>query len=152
MLYIHDFIWVVAYFEKIKKKIKKDNLCNFLVRTLQCKNKWNFFFLSTKNWKNHPQKLLRKTQIQFFFLTASTAQMAQTEEFMFQNVAYRPTVHRTGLKPISNSKKIYYSMLILAFPLILYHCITYVCSTLYYKAVLLQIIIAIAHDILTGAV
>ena len=24
------------------------------------------------------------------------AQMAQTEEFMFQNVAYRPTVYRTG--------------------------------------------------------
>ena len=32
----------------------------------------------------------------FFPLTASTAQMAQTEEFMFQNVAYRPTVYRTG--------------------------------------------------------
>ena len=24
--------------------------------------------------------------------------MAQTEEFMFQNVAYRPTVYRTGLR------------------------------------------------------
>ena len=32
-------------------------------------------------------------------LTASTAQMAQTEEFMFQNVAYRPTVYRTGSFP-----------------------------------------------------
>ena len=32
-----------------------------------------------------------------FFLTASTAQMALTEEFMFQNVAYRPTVYRTGI-------------------------------------------------------
>ena len=31
-----------------------------------------------------------------FFLTASSVQMAQTEEFMFQNVAYRPTVYRTG--------------------------------------------------------
>jgi hypothetical protein len=55
--------------------------------------------LPTKSWKNHPQKLLRKTQIHFFFLTASTAQMAQTEEFMFQNVAYRPTVYRTGNSP-----------------------------------------------------
>ena len=55
------------------------------------------FFLPTKGWKNHPQKLLRKTQIHFFPLTASTAQMAQTEEFMFQNVAYWPTVYRTGI-------------------------------------------------------
>ena len=51
---------------------------------------------ATKSWKNHPQKLLRKTQIHFFFLTASSAQTTQTEEFMFQNVAYRPTVYRTG--------------------------------------------------------
>ena len=57
------------------------------------------FVLTTKSWKNHPQKLLRKTQIHFFSLTASTAQMAQTEEFMFQNVAYRPTVYRTGAVP-----------------------------------------------------
>ena len=50
------------------------------------------FFLPTKSWKNHPQKLLRKTQIQPW-----AAQTAQTEEFMFQNVAYRPTVYRTGI-------------------------------------------------------
>ena len=53
--------------------------------------------LPSKSWKNHPQKLVRKTQIHFFPLTASTAQMAQKEEFMFQNVAFRPTVYRTGL-------------------------------------------------------
>ena len=57
-------------------------------------------FLPTKSWKNHPQKLLRKTQIHFFFLTASSAQMAQTEEVMFQNVVYRPTVYRTGLETL----------------------------------------------------
>ena len=51
---------------------------------------------ATKSWKNHRQKLLKKTQIHFFSLTDSTAQMAQTEEFMFQNVANRPTVYRTG--------------------------------------------------------
>ena len=45
----------------------------------------------TKSWKNHPQKLLRIPQIHFFFLTALTDQTAQTEEFMFQNVAYWPT-------------------------------------------------------------
>ena len=35
---------------------------------------------------------------QFFFSprVAQTAQMAQTEEFMFKNVAYRATVYRTG--------------------------------------------------------
>ena len=48
------------------------------------------FFLPTKSWKNQPEKLLRIPQIHFFFLTA------QTEEFMFQNVAYWPTVYRTG--------------------------------------------------------
>ena len=56
------------------------------------------FVLPSKSWKNHPQKLLSIPQIHFFPLTASTAQMAQTEEFMFQNVTYRPTVYRTGGK------------------------------------------------------
>ena len=96
-------IWVVAYlkfiifFPSIKKKKFDFILCNFLVRTLQCFQKKFKIFLLTKSWKNHPQKLLRKTQIHFFFLTASSAQMAQTEEFMFQNLAYRPTVYRTGV-------------------------------------------------------
>ena len=55
------------------------------------------FFLPSKSWKNHPQKLLRIPQIHFFSLTASTA---QTEEIMFQNVAYWPTVYRTGIWPL----------------------------------------------------
>ena len=54
------------------------------------------FFLQTKSWRNHPLKLLRKTQIHSFFLTAWATQTAQKEEFMFQNVGYRPTVYRTG--------------------------------------------------------
>ena len=33
----------------------------------------------------------------FFFLGPWAAQMAQTEEFMFWNVAYRPTVYKTGV-------------------------------------------------------
>ena len=53
--------------------------------------------LLTKSWKNNPEKLLRKTQIHFFFLTAWAAQTTPTEEFMFQNMAYRPTVYRTGM-------------------------------------------------------
>ena len=43
--------------------------------------------------------MLRIPQIHFFFLTALTAQTATTEEFMFQNVAYWPTVYRTGISP-----------------------------------------------------
>ena len=54
-----------------------------------------FFYTS---WKSHPQKLLRIPQIHFFSPTASTAQMAQTEEIMFQNVAYWLTVYRTGVR------------------------------------------------------
>ena len=41
--------------------------------------------------KKKPQKLLRIPQIQFFSLLLWAAQTAQTEEFMFQIVAYRPT-------------------------------------------------------------
>ena len=60
--------------------------------------------MTTKSWKNHPKKLLRIPQIHFFSLAASTAQMAQTEEFMFQNVAYWPTVYRTGPEGIKMAK------------------------------------------------
>ena len=44
---------------------------------------------------NHPQKVAQKYSICFALLLWA-AQMAQTEEFMFQNVAYRPTVYRNG--------------------------------------------------------
>ena len=81
----------------MKKKINFI-LCNFLVQTLQLfQKKIQFFFFADKKLKKPPSKVAqKKTQIHFFFLTASSAQMAQTEEFMFQNVAYRPTVYRTG--------------------------------------------------------
>ena len=49
-----------------------------------------------KKLKKPPSKLAQKNSNPLFFLTASSAQMAQTEEFMFQNLAYRPTVYRTG--------------------------------------------------------
>ena len=39
--------------------------------------------------------LLRKTQVHFFFFLPWAAKMTQTEEFMFQNVAYRPTEYKT---------------------------------------------------------
>ena len=45
--------------------------------------------------KNHLQNLLRNTR-PLFCLTARAAQTAQTEEFMFQYVAYRQNVYKTG--------------------------------------------------------
>ena len=43
-----------------------------------------------------PSKVAQKNSNPLFSLTAWAAQMAQTEEFMFQNMAYRTTVYRTG--------------------------------------------------------
>ena len=54
-------------------------------------------FFALKKLKKTPSKVAQKNSNPLFFLTASTAQMAQSEEFMFQNVAYRPTVYRTGV-------------------------------------------------------
>ena len=34
--------------------------------------------------------------LKIFSLLTLAAQTAQTEEFMFQNVAFRPTVYKTG--------------------------------------------------------
>ena len=43
-----------------------------------------------------PSKVAQTNSNPLFFLTAWAAQMAQTEEFMFQNMAHRTTVYRTG--------------------------------------------------------
>ena len=54
--------------------------------------------MPSKSWKNHLKKLLTLAEIlsfQKFFITAQTAKMA---DFMFQNMAYRATVYRTGGK------------------------------------------------------
>ena len=53
-----------------------------------------------KKEKKTPTKVAQKYSNPLFFLTASTAQMAKTEEFMFQNVAYIPTVYKTGVNTI----------------------------------------------------
>ena len=39
-------------------------------------------------------------------LPGQTTKTALTEEFMFQNVAYRPTVYITGVSTVSISKKL----------------------------------------------
>ena len=74
-------------------------LCNFLVGTLQCFRKKFNFFCPQKVEKTTLKSCSEKLK-STFFLTASSAQTAQTENFMFQNVAYRPTVYRTGSKLI----------------------------------------------------
>ena len=54
------------------------------------------FFCPQKVEKNTLKSCSEKLKSTFFSLLPSAAQTAQTEEFMFQNVAYRPTVYRTG--------------------------------------------------------
>ena len=54
-------------------------------------------FSAHKRLKKPPSKVAQKNSNPLFFpLLPAQAQMAQTEEFMFQNTAYRPTVYRTG--------------------------------------------------------
>ena len=55
-----------------------------------------------------PQKVEKKTlkscsEKLNFFPYCLGCQMAQTEEFMLENVAYRPTVYRTGLETVESS-------------------------------------------------
>ena len=59
-------------------------------------SKIKIFFCPKKGEKN-TLKVAQKNSNPLFFLTVWAAQTAQTEEFMFQNVAYRPTVYITGV-------------------------------------------------------
>ena len=83
-------ILVQKKFKKILIFFVKEILCNFLVRTLQCLKK-NF---DHKKLKKPPSKVAQKYSNLF---SPRVAQTTQTEEFMLQNVAYRPTVYKTGL-------------------------------------------------------
>ena len=70
---------------------------HFLVRTLQClKKNYNCFFCPQKVEKTTLKSCSEKLKPTFFSLLPWAAQTAQTEEFVFQIVAYRPTVYRTG--------------------------------------------------------
>ena len=53
-----------------------------------------------KKLKKPPSQVAQKNSNPLFFLTAWAAQMAQTEEFMLQNVAYRTTVYRIEMATI----------------------------------------------------
>ena len=55
-------------------------------------------FFAHKKLKKPPSKVAQKKLNPLFFLTAWAAQTTTTEEFMFQNVAYRPTVYKTGIR------------------------------------------------------
>ena len=52
-------------------------------------------FFAHKKLKKPTSKVAQNSSNPLFFLTAQTA---QTEEFLFQNMAYWITVYRTGLK------------------------------------------------------
>ena len=51
--------------------------------------------ISHEKLKKPPSKVAKKNS--FFSLLTWAAQTAQTEEFMLQNVAYGPTVYKTGV-------------------------------------------------------
>ena len=51
-----------------------------------------------------PPLLNLSTRLSTAALPGQTTKMAQTLESMFQNVAYRPTVYRTGAKPKNPSR------------------------------------------------
>ena len=71
-----------------------------------CSTTFNFFFFVNKKLKKSPSKVAN-TQINFS--PSWAAQTDQTEEFMFENVAHRPTVYKTGTrKSFSNSQKTNY--------------------------------------------
>ena len=56
----------------------------------------NVCFDHQKLKKTPPSKVAQNFSNPLFFLTALTAQTAQTEKYLFQNVAYWLTVYRTG--------------------------------------------------------
>ena len=65
-----------------------EQLFRVIFSTFGGQKKYQKNFCPQKVEKKHPQKLLRIPQIHFFLLTALTAQKIQTEEFLFQTVAY----------------------------------------------------------------
>ena len=65
------------------------------MKTLQYFQK-NLSFFAHKKLKKPPSKVAQKSLYPLFFPYCLSCKMAWTEEFMFQYVAYRPTVYRTG--------------------------------------------------------
>ena len=68
--------------------------------------KFLIFFRPQKVEKTTLKSCSEKLKSTFFSLLTWATQTTQTEEFMFQNVAYRPTVYRTGDYTIYEISKI----------------------------------------------
>ena len=64
---------------------------------LQCFWKFLIFFCPQKVEKPTLKSCSEKLKSTFFYLLPWAAQTVQTEKFMIQNVAYKPTVYRTGI-------------------------------------------------------
>ena len=60
-----------------------------------------FFFFCPEKVEKTTLKSCSENSNPLFSLLPRAAQTAETEEFMFQNVAYRPTVYRTGYNNIT---------------------------------------------------
>ena len=70
-----------------------------------------FFFRPQKVDKTTLKSCSEKLKSTLFSLLTWAAQTAQTEEFMFQNVAYRPTVQKAGEsanKKVKNRNYVFY--------------------------------------------
>ena len=58
--------------------------------------KFNFF--AHKKLKKTPTKVAQKnSNLLFFLILPEMPKLPKQKNFMFQNVAYRPTVYRTGI-------------------------------------------------------
>ena len=85
---IGSLFWAKKKSKKNQKKIYKRVFMQLFSAdaTIFLKN------LPTKSWKKHSKVAQKYSKI----FSPIAAQTAQIEEFMFENVTYRPTVYRTG--------------------------------------------------------
>ena len=94
-------VWATQGSNELKKKklsISEGVFFTFLKANIFLK----LFVLPIKSWKNHPEKLLRNTQIVFHPELPERPKKKNSCSKMWlidqlQNVAYRPTVYRTGV-------------------------------------------------------
>ena len=82
------FVWAVWAVIAVRKKSEFEHLLRMVFSTFGCQNFFLNIFFALKKLEKTPSKVAQKNSNPLFFLTASSAQTAQTKEFMFQNVAY----------------------------------------------------------------
>ena len=93
LFYAQDYSLSGSLFKIIYLNFRKKNLTFILINFLQ-----KLLFLPTKGFKKPPSKAAQNTEL-FSSLLPWAAITAQTEEFMFQNLAFGPTVYKTGHWP-----------------------------------------------------